>query len=159
MGYAIMQIKDDNGDYIDWDGALVPGPDGTLGSVVIKKVLEEHVSRAQGVEVPVPANSEAVVASHSVPIGEVHKVFGYGLSADGSNVDYFAVHVAGVAKAKVYTGTYAGGQLDDYILIDNTGGVAAVAVDLVAHNASGLSGAEASGFILVEDVTDSQAGS
>lgn len=127
--------------------------------MVIKKVLEEHVSRAQGVDVPIPANSEAVVASHSVPLGKVHKVFGYGLSADGSNVDYFAVHIDGVAQAKVYTGTYAGGQLDDDILIDNTSGAAAIDVDPVVHNASDLSGAEASGFILVEDVTDSQASS
>lgn len=118
----------------------------------------EHVSRAQGVEVPIPADSEAVVASDSVPIGEVHKVFGYGLSADGQNVDHLAVHVNGVATAKVYTGTYASGQLDDYSLIDNTAGAAAMYMDLVAHNASGLSGAEA-GFILAEEVTDNQTAS
>ena len=157
MGYAIMQIKDDDGDYIDWDGSLVPGPDGTLGSVVVKKVLEEHVLRAEGIDVAVAGAATVPVATHNVPVGEVHKVFGYGLSADDSGVDWFGVRVDGALKAKVYTRTYQGGQLDDYILIDNDAGASPVVVELVAHNSSALSPHEASGFVLVENVTASQA--
>lgn len=108
-------------------------------------------------EVNLPGDQEVVVASHQVPVGEVHKVLGYGLSADNTGVDYFGVKVSAALKANVYTRTYAGGQLDDHTLIDNTGGAAPVDVELIAHNDQALSQAEASGFVLIENVTNSQA--
>ena len=157
MGYAITQIKDANGNYIDWDGRLVPQTDGTLGSVVIKKVLEEKVIRAHGEDVTLAVNADTIVATHSVPVGKVHKVFGYALSHDNSNVDKFSVKVDAVVQAVVYTNTYQGGDVDDYILIDNSAGSAPVVVTLTAHNAALATARKGSGHILVEDVTDSQA--
>lgn len=157
MGYAITQIKDANGNYIDWDGRLVPQADGTLGSVVIKKVLEERVIRAHGEDVTLPPSADTTVATHSVPVGEVHKVFGYALSPDNSNVDKFLVKVDATLQAVVYTNTYQGGDVDDYILIDNSAGSAPVVVTLQAHNASLATPRKASGHLLVEDVTDTQA--
>lgn len=60
-------------------------------------------------------------------------------------------------QAVVYTNTYQGGDVDDYILIDNSAGSAPVVVTLTAHNAHLVQAYKASGHILVEDVTDSQA--
>lgn len=157
MGYAIIQIKDANGNYVDWDGKLVALPDGTLGSIVVKKVLEDHVTREKGLDVNLPANSDTTVVTHNVPVGKVHKVFGYGISPDSTSVDKFTVMIDGVAEAIVYTRTYDGSDIEDYILVDNTGGSVPRVVTLVAHNGDALTPHVASGHILVEDVTDSQA--
>jgi hypothetical protein len=158
MGYAITQIWDPVAQsYVDWDGHILPGPDGTLGSVVIKKVLEEKVTRAKGLDVNLPGNSDTTVVTHSVPVGKAHKIFGYALSPDSTGVDKFTVKIDGVAESMVYTRTYQGGDVTDYILIDNTGGAAPVVVTLVAHNADLVTVHKASGHVLVEDVTDSMA--
>src|SRR5690349_891333 len=58
MGYQIVQIKDANGNYVDWDGRLVALSDGTLGSIVVKRVLEDHVTRDKGLDVNLPANAD-----------------------------------------------------------------------------------------------------
>ena len=158
MGYVITQIYDPATQrYIDWDGRLVPGPDGSLGSVVIQRILEQKVSRAKGLDVNLPGNADTVVVTHSVPVGEVHKVFAYALSPDSTGVDKFTVKVDGVAESIVYTRTYDGGDLEDYILVDNSVGAAPVEVTLVAHNADVVTAHKASGHLLIEDVTDSQA--
>jgi hypothetical protein len=157
MGYAIMQIRDAAGNYVDWDGKLVALPDGTLGQIVVKKVLEEKVSRDEGLDVALPANVDTTVVTHSVPVGKAHKVFAYSLSPDSTGVDKFTIKIDATAKASVYTRTYAGGILDDYILIDNTTGSAPKVVTLVAHNADLATAHKASGVLLVEDVTDSMA--
>lgn len=158
MPFAIMQILDPaTGRYVDWDGKLHPGADGTLGQIVVKKVLEERVLRVKGIDVVIAANGQAAIATHSVPVGQVHKVFGYALTANSPNVDWFKVEVAGQGEAKVYAATYEGGIVDDYLLIDNSAGAAPVAVVLMAHNADPVSSRLASGVLLVEDVTNSQA--
>jgi hypothetical protein len=155
MGYVITQIWDPTeGRYVDWDGRLVAGPDGSLGSVVIRKVLERKVTRAKGLDVNLPGNSDTTVVTHNVPVGKVHKVFAYALSPDSTGVDKFTVNVGAVAESIVYTRTYDGGDLEDFILIDNTTGSAPIAVTLVAHNADALTPHKASGHLLVEDVTD-----
>jgi hypothetical protein len=128
-----------------------------LGSVVIKKVLEEKVTRAKGLDVNLPGNSDTTVVTHSVPIGKAHKIFAYALSPDSTGVDKFTVKKDGVAESIIYTRTYNGGDVEDYILIDNTAGSAAVVVTLIAHNADLATQHKASGHILVEDVTDSMA--
>jgi hypothetical protein len=122
-----------------------------------RPVLESRVIRAKGLDVNLPGNADTVIATHNVPIGKVHKVFAYALSPDSTGVDKFLVKVDGVSEALVYTRTYDGGDLDDYILIDNTSGAAPKVVTLVAHNADVLTAHKASGHLLVEDVTDSQA--
>jgi hypothetical protein len=155
MGYQIVQIKDPNGNYIDWDGRLVAGADGTLGSIVVKKVLEEKVTRDKGLDVNLPANADTTVVTHSVPVGKVHKVFAYGLSPDSTAVDTFSVKIDGVAEAKVYTRTYDGSDIEDYILIDNSAGSAPKVITLTAHNSDALTAHKASGHLLIEDVTDS----
>ena len=157
MGYSIMQIKDGTGTYVDWDGRLVALPDGTLGSIVVKKVLEEKVTRAKGLDVNLPGNSDTTVVTHSVPVGKAHKIFGYALSPDSTGVDKFTIKIDGVAESMVYTRTYDGGDVSDYILIDNTGGAVPKVVTLVAHNGDMISAHKASGHLLVEDVTDSMA--
>ncbi|MHB8633030.1 MAG: hypothetical protein ACYDBQ_03550, partial [Thermoplasmatota archaeon] len=94
MGYAIMQILAADGvTYKDWNGQLVPLADGTLGSIVVKKVLEVNVQRAIGVDVALPGNAETTVATQAVPVGKVYKVFGYALSPDSTMVDLFRVKV------------------------------------------------------------------
>jgi hypothetical protein len=158
MGYAIMQILAADGvTYKDWNGQLVALPDGTLGSVVVKKALEQHVQRDQGIDVVIGTNNAAVIATHAVPVGQMHKVWAYALTADSSMVDSFQVKVAGTAKTKVYTGTYHGGLLEDYVLIDNTTGGAPVAVTLEAHNNDPVNQHHASGYVLSEDITLQQA--
>jgi hypothetical protein len=157
MGYSIMQIKGGDGSYQDWDGKLVALPDGTLGQIVVKKVLESRVKRAKGLDVNLPTNADTVVASHSVPVGEMHKVFAYALSPDSTMVDKFTVKVDGVAESVVYTRTYDGGDVEDYILVDNTAGSAPKVVSLVAHNSDLTTAHKASGHLLAEDVTDRQA--
>jgi hypothetical protein len=155
MGYAIMQIYDPTSErYVDWDGHILPGSDGTLGSVVIKKVIEEKVSRAKGLDINLPGNSDTTVVTHSVPVGKAHKIFAYALSPDSTGVDKFTIKVDGVAESIVYTRTYSGGDLDDYILVDNISGSAPKVVTLVAHNADAITPHKASGHILVEDITD-----
>lgn len=154
MGYAIIQIKDANGNYADWDGRLVALPDGTLGSIVVKKVLETSVLRAKGIDVDVPALQTVAVVTHSVPVGKAHKVFGYGLSPDTTSVDFFQVKRDASIESKVYVNTYEGGIVDDYLLIDNRAGTAPVVVALEAHNSNAVQARKASGFLLVEDVTN-----
>lgn len=73
---------------------------------------------------------------------------------DSTGVDKFTVKVDGVAESIVYTRTYDGGDLSDCILVDNTGGAVPKIVTLVAHNGDALTPHQASGHILVEDVTD-----
>lgn len=159
MGYAIMQIYDTaSGRYVDWDGHIQPGADGTLGSVVIKKVIEEKVTRAKGLDVNLPGGTDTTVVTHSVPIGKAHKVFAYALSPDSTGVDKFTLKVDAVAESVVYTRTYDGGDLADYVLIDNTAGSAAKVVTLVAHNGDAVVAHKASGHILIEDVTDVMSG-
>lgn len=157
MAYAIMQIKGADGTYTDWDGKLVALPDGTLGQIVVKKVLESRVSRAKGLDVNLPVNADSVVVTHSVPVGQVHKVFAYALSPDSTMVDKFTVKVDASAESIVYTRTYDGGDVEDYILVDNTAGSAPKVVTLTAHNSDLTTAHKASGHLLVEDVTDSQA--
>jgi hypothetical protein len=157
MGYAIMQIKDATGTYVDWDGKLVALPDGTLGAVVVKKVLEEKVQRATGNDVVIGTNNSAVIATLNVPVGKVYKIWGYALSPDSTMIDLFTAKVGAVVQTTVYTRTYAGGVLEDYILVDNSAGGGAVAVTLIAHNSDTVQQHKASGYILAEDVTDSQA--
>ncbi len=158
MGYVITQIYDPATQrYIDWDGRLVPGPDGSLGSVIIQRILEQKVSRAKGLDINLPGNSDTTVVTHSVPVGEVHKVFAYALSPDSTGVDKFTVKVDGIAESIVYTRTYDGGDLEDYILVDNTAGSVPKVITLVAHNSDALTPHKASGHLLIEDVTDSQA--
>jgi len=154
MGYAIIQIKDENGNYVDWDGRLVALPDGTLGSIVVKKVLETSVLREKGIDVDVAGGQTVVVVTHSVPVGSAHKVFGYGLSPEATSLDFFQVRKDAVVQSKVYVNTYEGGIVDDYILIDNRGGSAPVVVVLEAHNSNAIQSRKASGFLLVEDVTN-----
>ena len=154
MGYQIVQIKDANGNYTDWDGRLVALADGTLGSIVVKKVVERHVTRDKGLDVNLPANTDTTVVSHSVPIGKVHKVFAYGLSPDTTAVDKFSLKIDGVTEATIYTRTYDGSDIEDYILIDNTSGSAAKVVTLTAHNADTLTAHKASAHVLTEDITD-----
>jgi hypothetical protein len=158
MGYAIMQIVASDGvTYKDWNGQLVAQPDGTLGSVVVKKALEAHVQRDQGIDVAVGTSNAAVIATHNVPVGQMHKVWAYALTADSTMIDSFQVKVAGTAKTKIYTGTYHGGLLEDYILIDNTTGSGVVAVTLEAHNNDAVTAHHASGYVLSEDITLQQA--
>lgn len=157
MGYSIVQIKDANGNYVDWDGKLVALPDGTLGSIVVKKVLEERVTREKGLDVNLPVSADTTVVSHSVPVGKVHKVFAYGMSPDTTAVDKFTVKIDGVAEAIVYTRTYDGSDIEDYILVDNTGGSVPKVITLTAHNSDAITAHKASGHLLIEDITDSQA--
>ncbi len=154
MGYVITQIKDANGNYVDWDGRLVALPDGTLGSIVVKKVLETSVIRAKGIDVDILGAQSVAVVTHSVPVGQAHKVFGYGLSPDTTSVDFFQVKKDAAVEAKIYVNTYEGGIVDDYILIDNRQGSAPIVVVLEAHNSNALQPRKASGFLLVEDVTN-----
>ncbi len=159
MGYSIQQIRDpDTGEYVDWDGRLKERPDGTLGSVHIKSVVERKVRRGKGSLVPLPVNDQAVVASYSVPVGAVFKVFGYAVSPDSLDVDWFRVEVNGAAEPETYTRTYGGGMITDFILVDNSGGASPVVVDLVAHNASLLTPHSAGGYVLLEDITDTWSG-
>jgi hypothetical protein len=158
VSYAIVQIVSADGvTYKDWNGQLVPLADGTLGSVVVKKALEAHVQRDQGIDAVIGANNAAIIATHNVPVGQMHKVWAYALTADSTMIDSFSVKVAGAAKTKIYTGTYHGGLLDDYILIDNTTGSGVVAVTLEAHNADPVTAHHASGYVLSEDITLQQA--
>jgi hypothetical protein len=69
-------------------------------------------------------------------------------------VDKFTIKIDGVAESIIYTRTYNGGDVDDYILIDNTGGATPKVVTLVAHNGDLTTTNKASGHLLVEDVTD-----
>jgi hypothetical protein len=155
MGYVIMQIYDPTSQrYIDWDGHILPGPDGTLGSVDIRKVQEEKISRAKGLDVNLPGNADTTVVTHSVPVGKAHKIFAYALSPDSTGVDKFTVKVDGIAETIIYTRTYGGGDVTDQILVDNTGGSVPKVVTLVAHNADAITPHKASGHLLVEDVTD-----
>ncbi len=62
-----------------------------------------------------------------------------------------------VVQAVVYIRTYQGGDVDDFILIDNSVGTVPVVVTLTAHNAGLVTARKGSGHLLVEDVTDSQA--
>lgn len=154
MGYSIMQTRDPaTGEYADWDGRLRDRPDGTLGSVVIKSVVERLVRRTTGSLVALPANATTTVATYSVPVGSVFKVWGYALSPDSLDVDWFRLSVGGVAEPEIYTRTYAGGMVVDYVLVDNTAGAAPVVVDLVAHNASLTNVRRAGGYVLLEDIT------
>jgi hypothetical protein len=158
MGYVITQIYDPvEQRYIDWDGRLVAGPDGSLGSVVIRKVLERKVTRAKGLEVNLPGNAETTVVTHNVPVGKIHKVFAYALSPNSTMVDKFTVKLDGTPESVVYTRTYDGGDLEDFILVDNSAGAAPKVVTLAAHNSDAITAHKASGHLLVEDVTDNQA--
>lgn len=157
MGYAIIQIKDANGNYVDWDGRLVALPDGTLGSIVVKKVMEENVIRQKGIDVDVPGGQTVVVATHNVPVGQAHKVFGYGISPDTTSVDFFQVKKDAAVESKVYVNTYEGGIVDDYILIDNRNGAVPIVVVLEVHNSNALQARKASGYLLVEDITNALA--
>jgi hypothetical protein len=154
MGYQIIQIKDATGQYVDWDGRLVALPDGTLGSIVVKRVNELKVTRAKGLDVNLPVNADTTVVTHSVPVGKVHKVFAYGLSPDSTMVDRFTIKIDVVSEALIYTRTYDGGDIEDYILIDNRAGPNPKVVTLVAHNEDALQSHKASGHLLIEDVTD-----
>jgi hypothetical protein len=154
MGYAIMQIKDANGNYVDWDGRLQALPDGTLGQIVVKKVMETNVLRAKGIDIDVPASQTVVVVTHSVPVGQAHKVFGYGLSPEITSLDFFQLKKGASIESKVYVNTYEGGIVDDYVLVDNRAGGAPVVVTLEVHNSNTIQARKASGFILVEDVTN-----
>lgn len=62
--------------------------------------------------------SDTTVVTHDVPVGKVHKVFGYGISPDSTAVDKFSVKIDGVAEAMVYTRTYDGSDIEDYMLVD-----------------------------------------
>lgn len=101
--------------------------------------------------------SDTTVVTHDVPVGKVHKVFGYGISPDSTAVDKFSVKIDGVAEAMVYTRTYDGSDIEDYMVVDNTGGSVPKVVTLTAHNSSALVAHKASGHLLIEDITDSQA--
>lgn len=157
MGYAIMQVLDDSGDFVAWDGRLVPQADGTLGQVIVKDILEDHMVRVKGIDVAVGSGATVTVATLQVPVGAVYVVKGYGLSAQDSNIDTFTVKVDGVAESKVHLNTYQGGILRDYILIDNSEGLDPVDVVMEAHNGAGISSRVASGFLVAEDVTLEQA--
>ena len=122
-----------------------------------RKVLEKQVTRAKGLDIDLPGNSDTVVVTHDVPVGKIHKVFAYALSPDSTGVDKFTVKVGATAESVVYTRTYDGGDLEDFILIDNSGGATPITVTLVAHNADIVAQHKASGHLLVEDVTDNQA--
>lgn len=45
--------------------------------------------------------SDTTVVPHDVPVGKVHKVFGYGIGPDSTAVDKFSVKIDGVAEAMV----------------------------------------------------------
>ena len=154
MGYAIIQIKDAAGNYVDWDGRFVALPDGTLGSVSVKHLIEAPTVRAEGIDVNVAAGQTVTVATVTVPVGKAYKVTGYGLSPETTAIDYFHVKQDAAVKSKIYVNTYEGGIVPDNLLIDNRQGAAPVVVVLQAHNMDALQVHKASGFLVGADVTN-----
>lgn len=154
MGYAIIQIKDANGHYVDWDGRLVALPDGTLGSVSVKNIIEAATVRAEGIDVNVPAAQTVTVATVTVPVGKAYRIVGYGLSPETTALDYFQVKQDAAVKSKIYVNTYEGGIVPDNLLIDNRQGTAPVVVVLQAHNGDALQAHLASGFLVGADVSN-----
>ncbi len=157
MTYSQLQIKDASGVWQDWNGQLQTLADGTLGSVKVASSNEGKVTRDEAHDVTLPVSATTDLVSHSVPVGKVHAIRGYAFTHDNSNVDKFTVLQDATTKATIYTATYKGGLLPEYLLVDNTAGSVPIVVKVQAHNNDGLVAHKGSAYILAEDVTNKQA--